>query len=289
MALVRLAGVNTDPAYELSEVKENVCLSLKRPYPWLHQLPEFMKNKKGHPIALVGGGPSLREHLDELRQFDVVMAVGSSHDFLMQEGVKVRYCIAVDAHPTVVASYLKRPHVQTNYLVASQCHPSVFEALDGYQITLWHCLAKDSPEWLTELDPGYQGLGGGCTAGMRAFGMALCFGYRDLHLFGYDSCLSESGEGHAYPLQDEEEENTCLAVDVVFHVAVGGPDDDVPSGQRFACYGYHLAQAQNFEEFFRHHHAMSSFTFHGGGLMRHVHETMLREEAKAEFNETKAA
>src|SRR5262249_52993676 len=122
MALVRLAGVNIDAAYDLAEVKENVGLSLKRPHPWLHQLPEFMKDKKGHPIALAGGGPSIRDHLDELREFDAVMAVGSSQDWLVQNGIRSRYCIVVDAHPTVTASYLKHPHVDTNYLIASQCN-----------------------------------------------------------------------------------------------------------------------------------------------------------------------
>lgn len=277
MALVKLAGVNANPAYELEEVKANVSLSLKRPHPWLHQLPEFMKDKKGRPIALVGGGPSLRDHLDELREFDVIMAVGSSQDFLVQQGITPRYCIVVDAHPTVTALYLKHPHVDTNYLIASQCNPTVFDAVKGHQITLWHCLANDSPEWLTALDPGYQGLGGGCTAGLRALGMAAVLGYRNVHLFGYDSCVSESGEGHAYPLQDKEVENEGIAPERLFDISVGKPGADTPEGRSFVCYGYHLAQAQNFEEFFRHHHNIMTFTFHGGGLLRHVHEVMLAE------------
>jgi hypothetical protein len=251
MTLVKLEPVCINPAYDVAEVRENVRISIKRGHPRLHQIPEFGKTKLDLPIAL---------------------AVGSSHDWLVSQGVKLRYCIIVDAHSEVTASYIQNPSPETTYLVATHCAESVFKALDGFPVVMWHCISDSEKEFLNIIEPGYQGLGGGCTSGLRALGMAAVMGYTNMHLFGYDSCISKTGEGHAYPLIDEAVEKEGFNAEKTFKLRIG---IDGPGEEEYECYGYHVAQAQNFETMITHHHNLFRCTFHGEGLMKDIYDKMM--------------
>ena len=277
MALVKLNPVQTLAAYAQTELAESIRASIERLHPRLHQLPEFNKDKGDLPIALAGGGPSIKNHLDELRQFGTVMAAGSSHDYLAANGIKCRYSILLDAHSTVTASYIQQPNPETTYLVATHCPESVFKALDGYPIAMWHCIMDSTLDYLGEVEPGFQGLSGGCTSGLRALYMAAVLGYKNMHLFGYDSCLPDTGESHAYPLQSEEIEQEGIAADKIYEIkfGIGGPES-----RGYRCLGYQLAQAQNFETIIANHHRLFDLTFHGDGLLSDIYGTLMANKDK---------
>lgn len=277
MAIVPLPQIQTLEAYESNEVNENIRISIGRPFPRLHALPEFGKHKGDKPIALAAGGPSIKKHVDELREFDCVMVAGTAHDWVMEQGISPRYAVTVDAHPTVTAMYIKKPNPLTTYLVATQCNETVFKALDGQAIAMWHCLSESNKEFMDALEPGWQGLGGGCTVGLRAIGMAMVLGYRNIHLFGYDSCIASETETHAYPLQEPAIENEGLGFISSIRVGISGPGE-----KSYICHGYQIAQAQNFELFLGMHHKLIDLTFHGEGLLRDIHEMMMAKLAAAE-------
>src|SRR4029077_13713390 len=119
--------LSTTAATSHSESLANVAENLKRGLPRLHDLPEFKKLKKGAPIALAGGGPSRARTIDELRSFRRIMAAGSAHDYLRSKDIDLAYCAVCDPDK-LSANYLKNTSPTTVYLVASQCHPAVFEA-----------------------------------------------------------------------------------------------------------------------------------------------------------------
>jgi uncharacterized Rossmann fold enzyme len=277
MAIFKLNPVNISAAYPPAEISENIRASLMRPYGRLHHLPEFGKDKKGRPIALAGGGPSLKRHIKTLRRFDTVLAAGSSHDFLVEHGVRVKYSLLLDAHSTVTASYIKYPSPDTTYLVATHCPESVFKALEGYPISMWHCIMDSQQAFLEEIEPGYQGLGGGCTSGLRAIYMAGVLGYKNLHLFGYDSCLPDDDMTHAYPLQDEKIEREGIAADRIYEIRFGIGE---PGEKLYRCLGYQLAQAQNFEELIFSHHDLFKCTFYGGGLLSDIYDKLMQNKDK---------
>jgi hypothetical protein len=105
--------------------------------------------------------------------------------------------------------------------------------------------------------------------------MAMVLGYRNIHLFGYDSCLPESGETHVYPLQSEEIEKEGIAADKVYEInfGLGGP-----GAKTYKCLGYQMAQAQNFEELVYHHHHVAKFTFHGGGMLSDMYDVLMQNK-----------
>jgi hypothetical protein len=108
-------------------------------------------------------------------------------------------------------------------------------------------------------------------------GMAAVLGYRNFHMFGYDSCLPESDESHAYPLQSEEIENEGIARDRVYEIRFG---INGPGEKMYRCLGYQLAQAQNFEGLIASHHKLFKCTFHGGGLLSDIYDMLMANTDK---------
>ena len=117
----RLEQVHTATATEPSEIINNIKANLKRNLPRLHELTEFHKIK-GHDkkIALVGGGPSLKHYLDDIRQFKTIFACGSCNDYLMSNNVIPTYAGICDPDPLSI-NYFQKLDTETKYLVASGC------------------------------------------------------------------------------------------------------------------------------------------------------------------------
>jgi len=274
---VLLGGVNTVAATPPDEAHINIRENLKRGLLRLHCLPEFKKVKgPDSAIAIVGGGPSLKRHLDELRAFEGRMiACGSVHDFLIENGFKPRYAAACDPDP-IMANYLRKPCSETTYLLSSHCHASAFDALDGMPIVLWHCAPIDE-KFLEEVDPGWQAVGGGCTVGLRAISIAMMMGYSNIHLFGFDSSL-EDDDHHSYGFSDKSEELGHVYT-VKIGVGLDGPDAE---SKEFRCAGYQMAQASHFKILLEHYSAFFTPTFHGDGLLPSMWRSIKSESDRLE-------
>jgi hypothetical protein len=259
---ILLGGVNTVAATPSETAHDNIRENLKRGLPRLHDLPEFKKVKGfDAAFAIVGGGPSLKNHLDELKQFEGRMiACGSVHDYLREQGFKPRYAAVCDPDQ-VMANYLKKPCTETTYLLSSHCDKSVFTALDGCPIVLWHCAPIDEA-FLQEVDPQWQAVGGGCTVGLRAISIALMMGYTNLHFFGFDSSLS-GDDHHSYGFTDKTEELGHI-YSIKIGKAIDGPPEDA---QEFKCAGYQMAQVSHFKILIECFGNLFTPTFHGDGLL----------------------
>lgn len=149
------------------------------------------------PIAIVGGGPSVKRHLDDIRKFKYVMAAGSSHDFLVENGIVPNFAVSTDSKPET-SLYFQNPQKGVAYLIASVCPPALFDWLKDYDVQMWHFNEQVDP-------PHYRGetsIGWGCMVGVVCIQMALWLGFQEQHYFGYDCCLEETT--HAYPVSVEE-------------------------------------------------------------------------------------
>ena len=183
---------NTGDETVLGQVRRN----MERDIPWIRSVKEH----KGK-VAIVGGGPSLQRQLPLLRKkisrgFKV-WALNGAHDYLMERGIIPDAMVMLDARDHNV-KFVRNPNKCVEYLLASQVHPDVFEALEGQNVTLWHTWAQGIQEVLekeTERPVGI--IGGGGTVGLRSMYLAHILGFRHLELFGIDSSL-EKGEGYSY-------------------------------------------------------------------------------------------
>ena len=82
---------------------------------------ETFKVPKGDmKIALIGGGPSLKDQLDDIRKFDgVTVACGSVHDYLIDNHIYPTFCVLCDPDE-ITSYYISSPNASTIYLVATQ-------------------------------------------------------------------------------------------------------------------------------------------------------------------------
>ena len=181
---------NTDDA----QIRENVLAACKLPLPWLDLVDAHER-----PAIVVGGGPSMRPLRPMIAALQAggaeVYAVNGVLPTLYEAGVQADHHVLLDARPENLA-FLSGPRPR-HYLIASQCHPSLFEAISGHPATLWHPAYPEISEWIGHKEAVL--IGGGTTVGLQALSIAYALGHRRIHLFGFDSSYSEAGEGHAYP------------------------------------------------------------------------------------------
>lgn len=169
---------------------------------WARGLPRFVDLPecglgRFNRAALVSGGPSAIEQIDLIRKFEHVIACGSAGDWLIGQGIVPTYCVIFDPSADHARFYKEQMRGVT-YLVASTCDPSVFDHLAGCDVRIWHPF-DDLPSELYDNEPR---VGGGSTVTLRAIALAHVMGFRELHMFGFDSCYI-GGFEHGYPYQQD--------------------------------------------------------------------------------------
>lgn len=258
----KIDGCHISTATPIESMMDNVMFNVGK-HKNVYHLDEWRATKE---IALVGGGPSLADQLDALAQFNLVMVCGSAHDFLVENNIKFEYCIVCDPDPLVL-NYIKYPQRDVKYLIATQCDPSVFEKLKDYQVFAWNASIGDKDHHINFT---YPTVGGGCTVGTRAIIMAMAFGFYDLHLFGYDTCLGDNYEHHAYKFSDPEKETIGDITEIQL---------DGPIGKKYKLAGYMLGQFFDFQAILKEHYAKLNITVHGEGLLRDLMRISLKKAA----------
>ncbi len=184
------AAVPPDASYRThaQEQLDHVRTAASLPYPWL--APALAHET--HAV-IIGSGPSLRDCASELRRHvhegHQLFAVNYSYRWLEKNA------IAYNAHVLFGAAgsddtCLSGHEIACYY--ASTCHPDSFARAHG-PMTVWHprllgigSLLKDDPRPKHFIE-------GGDTAGLKAIELAYALGYRNLHLYGFDSCFDGSG------------------------------------------------------------------------------------------------
>lgn len=240
-------AVDTDTL--IKQIKENITLGLKN---------VSESNDYRGPIAIVGGGPSLKDTLEELQAFNgPVMACGSVHDYLVMNNVDAKWCVICDPDP-LITLYMKKLSEKTTYLIASQCHNSIFEYLKNNKSYIWHAGGDKFND--NNFGENQLIIGGGCTIGTRAIMMAHAFGFEDIHLFGFDSCLTKEYKHHAYNFETDGE-----SVGDITEIRMGGPESPI-----FKVAGYMLAQIFDFKKILEVYASKFRFTIHGDGALKYL-------------------
>lgn len=221
------SGLNTPTNVMIEQARVN----LARDVPTFIECPE-----NGNKALLVGGGPSLKRLLPNLRmQIElgaVVFSMNGTHDYLIERGILPDFHVMLDARPENVR-FVQKPHRKVTYLVATQCHPSVFEVLRGYDVVMWTAVMDYGIEELANEFPQKMRLsiGGGATVGLKTMMAVHLMGFRTQHLYGFDSSY-EGEQNHAYR-QDLNDKESRIEV--------------TAAGRKFICAPWMAKQAQEFQ------------------------------------------
>lgn len=152
------------------------------------------------PIAVVCYGPSLNDTWEQVKDFQYIVTCSGSHKFMLDKGLKPEqfkkwYHVEVDPRPHKV-KLIGQPHKEVEYLIASTCHPAVFDHLEGFNVKLWHVF-DNKEDALRTLPHGEWAVTGGCSVGLRALVIARFLGFTNIHVFGMDGCETEKHGKHA--------------------------------------------------------------------------------------------
>lgn len=211
------------------EIRPNVVSALKR------HLPEPTPALCSHDgtFVVVGSGPSLPNHLDDIRQEREkgrpICSVKGSHDYLCANGIEPDLFLSVE--PRDRREHLQLANDHTTYLIASRCDPVMFDHLAGKRLLRWHSWSNNEnwPELKNKLL-----IGGGTTSGLRAVTFGYVQGYRNFTLYGMDSCLAADKKTKRFT-----GEEAGMVVDRII-------------GERtFYCNGAMALQADEFQEYYK--------------------------------------
>lgn len=181
----------------------NVVLSSKLDLPWF----DFNDEPKEDSICIVGGAPSLIDMFPYLqaryKNGSKVWAVNGSFDWLTERNIIPHAHVMLDARPENIR-FVNNPDKDTDYYLASQCDPSIFEALKNSKVTLVHVNTEGVYELLeNEKDRPTHLLSGFTSVGMMAMVLAKLSGYKHIYLFGMDSSYKD-GEHHVYSVTNND-------------------------------------------------------------------------------------
>lgn len=229
-------------------LRDNIETSSALEIPWLDIQPEH-----NGVAVIVGGGPSLESTIGEIKALwksgATIIALNNAARYLLAEGIPVAHQIMLDARKTTAEFISPADH----YFIGSTCNKGVFDAVGS--VTLFHPHLNAIERYVPSNDKPLHLIGGGSTVGLIAMSLVYTQGYRDIHLFGYDSSYKD-GNHHAYPQTLNDGENV---VDVICE------------GKTFKCAAWMVTQTQEFQDTATNLAQLGcEITVHGSGLLPHV-------------------
>jgi hypothetical protein len=172
------------------------------------------------------------------------LAINNALRLFVDRGLAPDYWMASDPQ-ACVADYLHGAPRETVYLVASKCHPTVFDALRDRRVVLWHCAEPGTLDLLV----GRLVIQSNLTVTLCALNLMPVLGYGGLDTWGWDGCYLDDRD-HAAVQPHHRGRDITIEV---------GPD------QRFTTTASWAAEAQEAVRLFQ--AIPRDVTVHGGGMI----------------------
>ncbi len=229
-------------------------------------------------IMLLGGGPSLADFEDEIRQKQrdgmKVVTTNGAYNWCHDHGIWPVTQVMVDSRE-FNKRFVQPVDPKCMYLMSSQCHPESLRDLPPERTLLWHAGAApkvreaiDAYALESGADREWYPIYGGSTVILRAIPLLRTLGFRKIHVYGFDSCL-RGAEHHAYPQSENDVPNERIV-----EVEVGG--------RKFQCTAWMWEQAHEFIDLTRAIAEVCDLEVHGDGLIAHIIKTSASLPPKGE-------
>lgn len=162
---------------------EHVRSALARGLPDLERrLP-----RRGVELTLVANGPTAKL----APKNGPTVALNGALKLFTAQGLSPTYWIACDPQE-MVAGFLNEAPAETIYLICSNCHPAVFDALMGRNVIVWHLNTPCVWDLVKDRDP----VATAVSVTIVAFEVLERLGYASFHTWGWDGCYLD-GKDHA--------------------------------------------------------------------------------------------
>lgn len=259
----QFAGVDGKVNISDETLLANVRSSIRRGHQQVQRQP-----MQSHRVVLVGGGPSLASSEAAIRELvwngAKLITVNGAYRWCIEHQLQPRSQIVMDGR-AFNAKFVQPAVRDCRYLLASQCHPDLWDAVEGREhVWLFHAATGESDGLKELLDAYYLkqwvGIGGGVTVICRAVMLLRLLGYLRFDLFGVDCCWLD-GEHHAYD-QPENGRDRRFVVTI-------GPCGSTETRQ-FVVSGWHLKQFENLIQIIRVNGNHFALNVHGDGLFAYA-------------------
>jgi len=212
-------------------------------------------------VMMVGGGPSLVEHEETIRQMRAdgkkLITLNGSYNWALEHGLTPSAQIIVDAR-AFNARFTKPVIEDCKYLLASQCDPSVLDGLPKDRTYLWHTSVATIEDILKAHYEVWWPVPSCSTVLLTGIILLRMLGFKKFSLFGCDSCLSDD-KHHAYAQPENDSE-------LVVPVTVTG-------GRVFWCHPWMIGQAQSFIDMIKFLGEEIELEVYGDGLLANILKT----------------
>lgn len=198
------------------QVRRNLWRGLPEVHGWA-QLPG--------PLRIIANGPSAKQAPLTGR----TMALNGALRLFTDKGLAPTFWAACDPQP-IVAEFVANAPKETVYLVASKCHPSVFKALKGREVHVWHVSGNGAPKNRPLIPTAV-------SITLCAMTLARWMGYRDLETWGWDGCYID-GQDHAVPQPHNAEDINIEIGERTFHSTPTWGVEGQDAGRQFTRDGY---------------------------------------------------
>lgn len=263
--------IHTKNCVDNSVIVNNVRKNLKLIKNWVNKALKVNEEE----IVICSAGPSLNS-ADIKPYYDrgvKIVAVKHALDKLMDDGIIPWACILLDprAH---VADFVKYPHQDITWFVASMVDPAVTEHLlkSGCNVIGYHAVVGAGET--EELRAGDLLIEGGSATATRGISLLEALGFREMHLYGYDACYLKQ------PDLREQKENGRLKFE---EVTIGiNSWRNIQEVRTVWTEGQFMAQVQEFRTLYFPKEHIKYHTY-GYGLIPWVHEHLKKEKAWKEY------
>lgn len=237
------------------EILANITYSVPRIKRWLVEA-----RKHSESAVFVSGGPSLKDHIGEIRQWQEkakIFCVKHSHDVLINAGIVPFGCFLLDPRDHV-QDFIENPHPDVIYFTASMVHPTTLNRLleRNARIVGYNAHVGAGEDEVLRKFGRHILIGGGSTSATRGVSALHALGFRDFHLYGYDSCYYEPKDTTV---------KTKLGYQKYYEAEV--------TGKKFWTDSELMAQAQDFEKLMKEDKDID-ITVYGPGMIHHIWSIM---------------
>lgn len=173
------------------QVSRQVEINSKRDIP-------LFDNGEWPRLKIIANGPSARQApLD-----GITMALNGAGRIFPKDAPPT-YWAAVDPQE-LVSEFFDDPPEQTIYLIASKCHPKVFERLKGRKVMMWH---------VGDFSTHPRAVPSAMSITLCAMNLGRRMGYRAFDIYGWDACFA-GDRHHASERKDEKIVAQRISLDV---------------------------------------------------------------------------
>jgi len=173
------------------EISRNIRINSALPLEWLNSVDQH-----DGVAVMVGGGASIDDEIEVIRSINgTVFAMNGASAWCQRHGIEVDYQCILDAKEETIELI---DHEAKEHLFASQVNPKLMKSVENPIV--WQCNTGDIERYFPQerLDQGgYALVSGGSAVGNSATTAVFALGFREFHIFGFDSCHKD-GKSHAY-------------------------------------------------------------------------------------------